>query len=72
MPKVLGYVDQPEGHIDMVNENKLVEEACLQMIDYLELLDSVDKRWLAIGRTHIELGWMAINRAIFRPERVQE
>ena len=29
------------------------------------------KRWLAIGRTHIEQGFMAINRAIFRPDRVE-
>jgi hypothetical protein len=34
-------------------------------------MSEVDQRWLAIGRTHIEQGFMAINRSIFRPERVK-
>ncbi len=31
---------------------------------------TVDKRWLAIGRTAIEQGFMAVNRSIFKPGRV--
>lgn len=30
-----------------------------------------DQRWLAIGRTHLEQGFMAINRAVFRPQRIE-
>jgi hypothetical protein len=30
-----------------------------------------DARWIAIARTHIEQGFMALNRAIFKPERVK-
>jgi hypothetical protein len=32
---------------------------------------NVDQRWLAIGRTHIEEAFMAINRAVFQPQRVK-
>ncbi len=30
-----------------------------------------DKRWLAIARTHIQEGFMALNRAVFQPQRVK-
>jgi len=29
-----------------------------------------DQRWLAIARTHVEQGFMAFNRAVFRPQRI--
>lgn len=40
------------------------------MVDAYQKLPAVDKRWLAIARTHIEQGFMAMNRSIFNPERV--
>ena len=39
------------------------------MLDLLASDKTIDQRWLAIGRTHIEQGWMAVNRAVFRPDR---
>lgn len=75
---VRGYVAQSPEAIDMVNINKEVEERLLRILDMLEQGDKVDKRWLAIGRTHIEQGFLAINRAIFKsvrttlPEDVEE
>ncbi len=32
---------------------------------------NIDQRWLAIGRAHLEQAFMAINRAIFKPGRVE-
>ena len=40
-------------------------------MDELKGKDEIDQRWLAIARTHIEQGFMALNRAIFRPQRVE-
>jgi hypothetical protein len=54
-----------------VNNNKVVEETLLRMMDLLKDQEDVDQRWLAIARTDIEKGFMAFNRAIFRPQRVQ-
>ena len=68
---VKGYTPQSQERLDQVNMNKLSEELSLKRLDELELIDGIDKRWLAIGRTHIEQGWMAINRAVFRPERAK-
>lgn len=67
---VAGYRPQPEENVALVNQNKIIEESILQTLDVLKTKD-VDQRWLAIGRTHIEQGFMAINRAIFKPSRVK-
>lgn len=67
---VAGYQPQPQSNVDLVNANKHIEEAVLRTLDHLATIDSVDKRWLAIARTNIEQGFMAANRAIFKPERV--
>ncbi|WCA60264.1 hypothetical protein G6M16_007040 [Agrobacterium tumefaciens] len=68
---VLGYRDQNEENLDLVNTNKQLEEVILTRLDLLAQLEDIDKRWLALGRTQIEQGFMAINRAIFKPGRVQ-
>ncbi len=68
---VLGYKPQTSNAVDTVNTNKKVEEKVLQLLDILADDPAVDKRWLAIGRTDIEKGFMAVNRAIFKPERVK-
>lgn len=66
---VAGYKPQNEEAVKLVNENKYAEEAVLQLLDELAARDDVDKQWLAIGRTQIEQGFMAVNRAVFQPER---
>lgn len=68
---VAGYRPQPARALELVNANKLVEERVLRILDELSAMSDVDKRWLAMGRTEIERGFMAINRAIFRPSRVE-
>ncbi len=66
----LGYVDQPRSNVDLVNRNKVMEEHVLRIIDELQANDSIDKRWLAIGKTNLEQAFMAINRSIFKPVRI--
>lgn len=71
---VAGYGGpQPIEAIEAVNAFKLAEERLLRALDELATDDDleVDKRWLSIGRTQVELGFMAINRSIFKPERVE-
>jgi len=68
---VAGYKDQSDLSVAMVNTNKCMEEEILRRLDTLAAPEwHVDRRWLAIGRTAIEQGFMALNRAIFQPERV--
>lgn len=68
---VAGYRPQSDAAIAIVNTNKVLEESVLQVLDLLAREPGIDKRWLAIGRTHIEQGFMAANRAIFQPGRLQ-
>lgn len=67
---VSGYKPQSQETIDLVNLNKATEETALRALDHLATLDFVDKRWLAIGRTQLEQAYMAINRSIFKPNRI--
>lgn len=78
---VSGYRPQSDDKVKIVNKMKAFEERVLRARDDIARLPApadaktsddvtVDKRWLAIGRTHIEHGFMAINRSIFQPGRV--
>ncbi len=66
---VQGYRAQSTAAVDLVNANKMLEEQCLRALDALAANPDTDKRWLAIGRTAIENGWMAVNRSVFKPTR---
>lgn len=67
---VEGYRSQTSANVETVNQNKRLEEQVLRQLDGLQADPSIDQRWLAIGRTAIEQGFMAVNRAVFRPERI--
>lgn len=68
---VSGYKPQDGKSVLLVNINKDAEERVLRILDGLKENPDIDQRWLAIGRTHIEQGFMAVNRAVFKPERVE-
>lgn len=68
---VAGYTAQSNENVILVNLNKRTEGRILQLLDIYAENPDVDARWLAIARTHIEQGFMAMNRAIFKPERVK-
>lgn len=68
---VSGYTAQSDENIALVNENKRREEEILRVLDEMFSMPETDKRWLSIGRTHIEQGFMAINRSVFRPKRIE-
>lgn len=70
MTKVLVYKEQDECSVELVNDNKKIEELVLKLLDSYKDNENIDQRWLAIGRTHIEQGFMAVNRSIFKPERL--
>lgn len=67
---VSGYTTQSGDRVATVNVNKQLEEQILRRLDELKLDGGVDQRWLAIGRTQLEQAFMAINRAVFQPQRV--
>jgi len=72
---VEGYREQTQTAVDVVNGFKKAEERILRQLDALaqggEGLPPVDGRWLAIGRTELEKAFMAINRSVFQPKRLE-
>lgn len=74
---VAGYREQSRLRVDVVNELKEMEERVLRLLSKIERYDfeeglvGIDGRWLALGRTHIQQGFMAAARAVFQPGRVK-
>lgn len=66
---VAGYTAQSPEKVALVNQNKRLEEQILRQLDVMAADLELDGRWLAIARTQIEQGFMAMNRAVFRPRR---
>lgn len=77
--KIAGYRDLTQEEIDLMNECKALSEQCGNLIERLEYLpdpeavmarrdiSSTDKRWVFIGKTDIQKGFMSIIRAIAKP-----
>lgn len=53
-----------------MSDTKGLEENVLRVLDALRVSEDIDQRWLAIARTHIELGFMALNRSISQLSRL--
>jgi hypothetical protein len=67
---VQGYRPQHGDAVAAVNANKAREERLLRVLDACQGDAAIDQRWLAVARTHFEQGFMALNRAVFRPSRI--
>ena len=58
--------DLSQEQIGVINEIKTVEKAVLKLINSIKDQDimPVDKRWLAIGTTDIEKGFMSVIKGV--------
>lgn len=65
--KITGYRDLTQDEIDTMNGVKALERQFAELWKYVGGLDGVDRRWLAVARTHIEEGCSAAVRAVARP-----
>lgn len=66
-----GYTSQSSSAVALVTMHKHEEERILRHMDNLAERDDIDRRWLAIARTHFEQSCMALNRSVFKPSRVK-
>lgn len=71
---VAGYDKKVEQwKIDMVNENKILEEKVLRRVDeHVRNRDSqeIDQASVQIARRHVEDAFYRLNRAIMQPKRI--
>lgn len=65
--RITGYRDLMQDEIDAMNAVKDVERDFAALWQRLSDLGGVDRRWLAVARTHIEEGCSAAVRSVARP-----
>lgn len=66
-PKITGYRQLNEHEVDLINEIKAKGVELGELIDRLEMNVNTDKRWLSIGTTDLQKGFMALTRAVAKP-----
>ena len=66
--KITGYRELSETEIALMNEGKALAQMVGQYLDNVAAADvPVDQRWLAIGKTDLQKGFMAVIRSIAQP-----
>lgn len=66
--KIKGYRDLTEDEIAAMNEVKALAVTVGDLCKKIDGMDDADRRWLAIGKTGLQQGFMALIRSIARPE----
>lgn len=76
--KIKGYRELSQGEIDLMNEIKEKAEEVGQLVRKLEavkMIDGVqenpndpDQRWVHIGKTQLQQGFMALTRSVAQPD----
>ena len=66
--QIKGYRELNQDEIDLMNAVKELGPAISSVVDKLMSLDSTDKRWVAIGKTDLQKGLMALTRSIAKPD----
>lgn len=64
--KISGYRDLTEDEINSMNKVKELGLAVKALVEHMDTMD-VDKRWLSIGTTDLQKGFMALTRSIAKP-----
>lgn len=67
MSKIQGYRELSETEVANINDLKEFERLLLTIIGGMQKTEKFNQRWVSIGKTHIEQGFMALVRSIARP-----
>lgn len=66
--KITGYRELSEEEISLMNEIKNTVGSQLEdLVNRLNAMENTDKRWVAIGKTDLQTGLMALVRSIAKP-----
>lgn len=72
--KITGYRDLTQDEIDLMNKVKDKAEEVRKLLSEIEGVHAdigqhaIDMRWLNIGKTDLQKGFMALVRSIAKPE----
>ena len=65
--KIKGYRDLSQAEIDLMNVIKAKAVELGALCDRLKATEGLDQRWVAIGKTDLQTGTMALVRAVAQP-----
>lgn len=65
--QITGYRDLSQDEIDTMNIIKELGAQIETQVDSLAATPGLDQRWVAIGKTHMQQGLMALVRAVAQP-----
>ena len=65
--KVLGYRELTESEIGLMNMVKTEAEEIGKLVAILRATPELDQRWVSIGATDLQTGFMALVRAVAQP-----
>jgi hypothetical protein len=65
---IKGYRDLSETEIAAINRVKEIAEQIGTEVEGLFEIPGIDKRWLSIGKTHLQQGFMAVIRSVAKPD----
>ena len=66
--KIKGYRELDAKELATMNTIKEHGAAMGELVEMLRKLDSCDQRWVGIGATDLQKGFMALVRAVAKPE----
>ncbi|MBF7696636.1 Acb2/Tad1 domain-containing protein [Acinetobacter rathckeae] len=62
--KIKGYRDLSQQEIDLMNEIKAKGIELGSLVEKLKAVEGLDQRWIAIGKTDLQTGLMALTRGV--------
>ncbi len=66
--KISGYRELEQPEIDLMNLIKEEGKAIGVLVDRLRKNPDLDQRWVSIGATELQQGFMALVRSVAQPE----
>ena len=64
---IKGYRDLSEAEIAAMNKIKSVAEEVKKLTEELKYTLGIDQRWISIGVTDLQKGFMALTRGVAQP-----
>lgn len=64
---ITGYRELTPEEIELMNRVKGIADDIGHLVDQLQARAGLDQRWVALGKTHLQQGFMALVRGIAQP-----
>lgn len=65
---MMPHRDLTQDDIDLMNEIKEHAAAIGELVESLQNRGSLDQRWISIGKTELQQGFMALTRGVTKPD----